>query len=122
MSNKHRHNQPVRSGATGQQPDRPVSVPTPAPVAAQDDSTEIQSVAFVDPRESPKPEEPPPPPLPAWRSRVQATADELATPYKVVPGTWLSKRTRKTIMTARELQRLGFDPKRFVKMGLVAKV
>ena len=113
MSNKHR-NQQVHSGAAGQQPVRPVSVPAQEPPPVP-----------VEARESAKPGNPapvPPPPPPAWQGRIAEVNARLDDRYTILPDTWLSQRMRKQVMTARELQRLGFDPRRFVNLGLIAKV
>lgn len=122
MSNKHRF-QPVRSGAAAGQAVRPVSLPAnPKPVEA------TPPVAAEEPREAPMPEPVPDPvpPLetfrPAWADRIEKVKAGLDERFTIVADTWLAKRTRKPEMSARELQRLGYNVQQFLKLGLIAKV
>jgi len=65
-------------------------------------------------------------PRPAWVDRVCANEAEAATEYRIVSGTWLDGRLRRTakpgVATANEIRRHGHSLHRLLRAGVIVPV
>lgn len=66
--------------------------------------------------------EAPEPTRPSWRDRVAASEAEAEKQFRVKPGSWLDKKTRRKVKTRRQWEREDQQFRRYLSLGLIEPV